>query len=417
MKKTALFVIAVLVCALSVFALSAYTFGGNGEVKAEGKADSIELLYDFLDVFDEDADLVVTYKSGDEVQFVASVKGTTANVIAKDGTILYAFIKDGEYYYALESEDYRYYEADKELYDAYYRYFLNEIAVIDLLPEDGGTFTCSTATKEKETDGVTESTATLKFKFDSEYGEIEINASEVNGKLQEIVLEIKDKSEPENDRNFTYTFEYGNAEVTVPDVDAWEIFDNNATAIYTRDEFFFSTLYAGNVIVTVEDGEGVLVETIADGVDLTVYPAGNKTYSFMTEEGEFIYAMEDEVSHYYFTGEDWYEIGCNAYYKTFISIFDEIAAVGLKFNCEVEEDEESGNGTMIFTIGYGGEVVFTLTATKTEGFVTEATITTAETETTISFVYDEAEVSAPDITDWPHEESEATIDADGIYEE
>lgn len=411
MKKKALLVIAALVCALSVFALSACTFGDDGtvKVKAKGKADSLDLLYDFVDVIGEDADMVVTYKSGDEVQYVESVKGTTANVVGKDGSVLYAFIKDGEYYYAFDDGEYRYFEANKEMYDAYYYYFLVDIDLFDMLPEDSGTFTCSTATKEKETDGVIESTATLKFKFDSEYGSFTVNASATNGKVEEIVIDRVETAEPENDRTFTITFEYGNAEVTVPDVAAWELYERNDSAIYTRDEFFFSTLYSDNVIITMGNGESVFVETIANGVDVFDIE-GFKTYSFMTEEGEFIFALEDGDSKYYYVGEDWYEIGCDVYYNTYISIFDVLAHSRLEFYCEVEEDEESGDGSLIFTIGNDDGAIYTLIATRTAYLVTEATVTAGEGTLTISFVYDEAEVSAPDISDWTREETEEPVD-------
>ena len=419
MKRIILIFIAALICAASAFTLAACEFGnvegeGTLDVKAEGKTDSLELAMGFFDELKKDADVVVTYKSNGVVQFTESIKGTTSNVLAKDGTKIYAFIKDGVYCYAYENEYTHYSEEDKSLYDQYFCYFLSDLKMMELMPEDGVTFKCTLHTEEKDSvingEQTTESDSVMSLEIVSEGGSIKITANAHNGIVESVSVQSSNTDNPQYDRNITMEFEYGTAEVSLPDIDAWSIADHNAESIFVRDEFFFSTLYAGNVIITVEDGESVFVETIADGVDYVLYPAGNKTYSFITDDDEYIYALEDDLSKYYFTGEEWYEIGCTVYYSLFISIYDDITndplvSAAFVIDCDVDEDEY-GNGTMVFTIGAEGETLFTLTATKAGGIVLEATLSTRETFKTMSFEYDVAEISAPDISEWQSDNSE-----------
>ncbi|MBS7262928.1 MAG: hypothetical protein KIG36_04915 [Eubacteriales bacterium] len=403
-------VVALALCIASVLTLVACN-SGNTEIEstidltAEGKKDSLELLNGFFEETLKDPDIVVSYKSGDVLQYTEHIKGTTSNVRGEDGLHIYTFVKDGKYYYAYENEDMHYSEEGKQNYDNNYCYFLSNIKLMDLMPEDSGTFQCASHVKQKEIIGKdeqkTESSAELTFDYVAEGGTIKITAKAQNGLVQSVAIESVDKETPANNRNITMAFVYGSAIVMVPDIEGWENEDNNEIAINSRDEFFFQTLYADNVIVRAEREENSFTETIANGVDYVAYVAGNKSYAFMTGDDEYVYATVDGEEKSYYIGEEMYDTGCNVYYNMNISLYDLFKTMEtVSFTCTVEQDENGENGTMVYTIWNTGEVFAVINATKVNGFVTEATITSGDIVQTFSFEYDTAEVTAPDISDW-----------------
>ena len=121
----------------------------------------------------------------------------------------------------------------------------------------------------------------------------------------------------------------------------------------------------------------------------------------MTGDDEYVYATVDGEEKSYYIGEEMYDTGCNVYYNMNISLYDLFKTMEtVSFTCTVEQDENGENGTMVYTIWNTGEVFAVINATKVNGFVTEATITSGDIVQTFSFEYDTAEVTAPDISDW-----------------
>lgn len=390
-RLIALMLAAVLMSAIVVLS---GCYNEETEIKVEGKEESFELLKGFFDKTLEDPDVVVTYTFGDEVQYTESIKGTTSNVVGKDGTFIYAYMEDDEYCYAYESDGMHYSEANKEYYDMYYCYFLAEIKLFEsLVDEEGINFECVKHTKGKASD--------INFVFYAEQGSLRITATAKKGLVRSVTMESIDNANPDESRKATMTFEYNSAVVVLPDPAAWEHADNNIAAIYDRDDFFFPVLYSGNVKITVQAAESSYVETIANDIDYVAYSAGNKTYAFINyDDDEYIYAMDNVDSKIYFVDEYYYSFGRDVYYRMEISVFDSLKTQEtVDFICNIDEDDE-GNGTMTFLVKVDGETAATITATKVGGLVTRATVNSGQTVHTLTFEYVESELTAPDLTDW-----------------
>ncbi|MBO7369301.1 MAG: hypothetical protein J6U25_03355 [Clostridia bacterium] len=373
-------------------------FSEEIELEIEGKDECFELLYDFFEDTLDYGNLVVTYKNGNKVQFVEHIDGTTSNVIGADGTTIYAYINDDdEYCYAYESDDYHYYEADEYYYDMFYGFFLTEIKLFETIPEDSGVFTCVKSSRG--------STTKLDFLFTADSGSLSITVTAKRGLVKSIKMADEDYAHPEENSKVTLSFEYDTACVTIPDVESWANIDNNRAAIYERDEFFFSTLYSNSVVVTVQNGESSYVETIADGVDYVAYTNGVKTYAFINDDFDYIYAMDTVDTKIYFVDEEYFEMGRDVYYRMNISVFDALVEEQrVTFTCVVNEDDD-GNGTMTFTVKVDGEPAATITAVKEAGFVKSVNVATDTAARALTFAYGEAVVAVPDISNWSRQDT------------
>ena len=432
MKKQIVAILALFLCAVSVFLLSACRFDQileNADYVEDSEAvnqkDSVEQINAFFEETLKDPDFVVTCKNKDgEVQFTETVKGTDCCTLANDGSKIYAY-KKGEFFYmasvtveeddegnAREQRSYYcsdstkpgYYEDSgfdtmEAIYQGNYCTFMskyNGVNIVELLPENG-TYNCKVHGEKKN--GVI--TGSLNFTYTTGEGTVTITATSEENKVRTLRIAMSDGAD------LTWTFVYGNASVTLPDTDAWDREaaaekareEANSLALDRRDAFFSETTCAPNVTVTVRDNGGIAyVETIAGAIDRIAYDACT-VYTFMKEVDEettdYYYVFDGEEKYYTVNDEN-YDDNILYYFYHGVEQYDDLAEAGAAFSCTTD-----GNN-MTFTIAMDGKTVVTLVAAMNEGLVREATCTAVAGDgtetTTYTFEYGPVTVEEPDLT-------------------
>ncbi|MBO4429693.1 MAG: hypothetical protein J5832_07030 [Clostridia bacterium] len=439
MKRTAALLLALVICFGSVFALASCDFNieseSNWDVEADTKADSVELVNGFFEETLKDPNLVVTYKSGNDVLYTENVKGTDGYYVSKDGTKVYSFKKgdfyyqavDGKtevddvvvvnrYYYTTDSSSAHYDEDAKTYYDNNYCFFMGDIRFLSLIPEDGGTFTASNKGEEKNG----ESSAALTFDYSNGESSMKITAKAENNLVKSVSIVTHYTVNPQVDRNITMTFTYGNASVEYPDTDAWDReaaaeearIAGNEQALNDKSDFFSETTSAENVVVTASiDGEVNYIDAIMNDKERTEFPLESGAYTVYTymkevDEGynDYYYVFDSEESKYYMVNDDAYDAAVLFYYYNGICLYDDAAEEGATLSCTVE------NGTLTFTIVMDGETKATLVAEKTGDTVSTATYTVKDEGRTVvmtySFEYGTAEIAEPDLNGFENSSSE-----------
>ena len=457
MKKiTITLAIVLLVCVASVFAFSACNFNKIIEnlenadytenYDADNKEGSIGLVNSFFEETLKDPDFVVTAKNKDgEVQFTENVKGTSSYTLGKDGSKEYAW-KVGDYYYTaiiyqqeidgetVERHDYFCSDSTKRGYfheyegtlfgeektitmeDTYngtycqFKGVLNGgINILKYFDEEKGTFTCQS--HEERKDGVT--TASLDFTYTmTDYTcRITITSEENLVKTYHVVIS---GSNPSESSEQTMTFVYGNASVTIPDIDAWDKAEEaeeariaaNEKALEAKTDFFADTTAVENVVVTVKINDKIsYVQTIANEMecidfgDYQIY-----TYLKQVDETTNSYYVFDGETKYYLINDDAYDSVVMYYYWMGICLYDSASEQGATLACNVVAD------TLTFTVSLDGETLATLVATKDGDTVSTATYTTkgdnGDVVTTYTFAYGNGSVTEPDLTDFVNSSAE-----------
>lgn len=187
--------------------------------------------------------------------------------------------------------------------------------------------------------------------------------------------------------------------------------DNKEGTVELFDGFFEGTLNDTNQVATVKNGGKVLYTLTIDGTSAYAeYVTGSKVYAFIND-GTKTYAIDDAAndSKYYIADEDFYEINYRAY-KTFLDVFDNVPE-NCTFDCKIDgtgyastdESKSYENLTMVITLTVEqGSMV--INATSKNGLVDKCTITASEgtesSEMEITFVYGNATVTVPDLTEW-----------------
>ncbi|MBQ7173758.1 MAG: hypothetical protein IJR88_06555 [Clostridia bacterium] len=173
------------------------------------------------------------------------------------------------------------------------------------------------------------------------------------------------------------------------------------------DDFFYLTVYASNLIVTVSNNDGLLLTETVDGDKEHIqYAWGEET--FAGKDGEnYLYAVKDGNNRYYFTDE-------NSYYDHILEFFfylDVFADLP-----ETAEISLTSSGTSYFTefnvlidatlsaaIQYDN-VTMLVTAEKKSNQVKDfKNVTMVDSDiymTQITFEETETSVTLPDLTDW-----------------
>ena len=420
-KKLTLSVIALLVLLASVFAFTACTIESEGywESKADSKNDSIELLNGFFENTLKESDMVITLKSGGEIQVTENIKGSSSCYVGKDGTKVTSYIKDTYYYYVIESEDTNTYftnDSSKRGYDAdassYYNlnrfYFMSNVKIVEMIPETAGTFTCTSRVDEKN--GST--TGTLTFDFVSENGTVKITAAAKDELVQTFSVEKQGLVESEQSVSVTATIVYGGATVTLPDTDAWDAeeeareteeaakqarIEANETAMGDFYDFFSDTLCEENVVVTVMSGETlVFTETIADGIDY-VDNDTYKTYAYeevIDEDNSDLYCVFDGFMKIYkVNSEEYYDI-ILVYFNNILQSIEQVGcAEDVEYICTVQDN--------VLTFEVEGEVEnLTITVTKSGDTVANVSVVQGSSTMTYTFEYGTGVVEKPDLTDF-----------------
>ena len=434
MKKHAITVIALLLCAFCVFLLTACHFeldldGDYTEnYEATNKEDSVTLINAFFEETLKDPDFVVTCKDKDgEVLYTETVKGTDSYTLGKDGSKVYAYklgeefyvatihlvedddgnVHEQRYYYCSDSTKPGYYAGNEygtmeQMYKGSYCSFmskLNGVNFVDALPEDAGAFSCTSHGEKK--DGVV--TGSLEFSFTAGQNTVSITATSEQDKVKTLRIAVSGGI----DR--TWTFVYGNASVTHPDTDEWDRQaaaeekrrEDNRKAIEARDDFFAETTCASNVVVTVDvGGKQSYVQSILDGMECLDFGT-HRVYTFMKDvddETTDSYYVFDGEEKYYMVNDDAFDSVVMYYYHMGICLYDAIGEEGASFSCEIEGD------SLTFGIAVDGENVATLVATKSGDTVSSAALTAQGEDgavtTTYTFEYGSASLEEPHLSDY-----------------
>ena len=251
-KLLTTFAMVLLVCLVSVFALTACNLkfeemDGSEYYDVTDKTGSVEQINDFFEETLNDPDFVVTCKDKDgAVQYTETVKGTSSYTVFKDGSKTYAFRKGDHYYVAQINpaknaaqepvETHTYYCSDstkpgyyaatqgntmEDMYKSNFCRFMSKYAGVDIvkeLSEEDATFHCKTHIERISN----YPTGSLEFTYTTDKGSLALTASSEGDKVNSLRLVISETDESGHAGDLTWTFVHGNAAITLPDTDAWD---------------------------------------------------------------------------------------------------------------------------------------------------------------------------------------------------
>ena len=416
-----------LVALISLLAISlvAFVFAACGPVEektdiyANSKDGCIEVINEFLAESLQDINLVAEYKSSGEVQYREHVVGTTGNVFYANNSVDYTFIKDGKYYYAHEDEDNRYFvtgEEGKEYYDSSYCTFLGNVRILSMIPENAGVLSCEVHIVTKNG----QSTGSLTFSLTATGGVISATASAVNGKVTSIHFTQTMYDRPSQNQDILITLTYGQAQVTIPDVDTWNVVtaEDKEGSIELIEDFFGFTLSDDNLTVEYYLGEVLqYTEEIINSSDKIVFQDGTTYYTFIKDD-DVVYAYQTEDEHYYYKGDDDADLYYAMYHNYFmgdinsVKDFDEEAGT---FTCKVKDEYLDGVTTSTLTFNYVSDnESFSISATAIDYKVITATVLRTSSpdegdpgvKVTLDFTYGVADFEVPDLDEWDREDRE-----------
>ena len=247
MKRVLWFGIILIVCVTSIFAFTACNIelkdmDGTEYYNSTEKDRSLELVDTYFEEMLKDPDFVVTCRDAEgALLYTETVKGGDSYTLRADGSQVYAFKKGGHFYVAFvnkgasgeEQRSYYCSDSTKRGYygenalaamDAMYKQnhcaFMNETsgagaANESLAEKKGATFLC-----KKRIERVSGfATSSLEFAYVSEPLSITIMATAEETNVQTLHVVIEKESGEKSD--LTWTFAYGGASVTLPDVESW----------------------------------------------------------------------------------------------------------------------------------------------------------------------------------------------------
>ena len=195
--------------------------------------------------------------------------------------------------------------------------------------------------------------------------------------------------------------------------------DNLEDAKDIYDDFFYLTIYNDDMVVKVyTDDELLLTETLDGNKDHMEYAWGEEAYAY-NEGDEYIFAVKDEHTKYYFTDEDsYYELSLA--FEFFINVFSDLEAdkltVSLSSKGKSIPEGYSVHSDAVLTAeikyeGWTSNIRAVKERDKVVSFENALTDENGTTTTKITFEFGNASVTMPDLSDWfnasaPREESE-----------
>ena len=249
-KLLASWAIVVIVCIASAATLAACNIelkemDGNEYYASSEKERSVELVDLFFEETLKRTNFVVTCANKDgELQYTETVKGSDSFTLYKDGAQIYAFKKGGffytafitqktldtnvveeRYYYCSDSAKKGYYADNelgtmKEMYKKNHCIFMNStdgVGIVNDLADEDATYNCMTSLERIS--GY--ATSSLDFTYTSANNAVTISASAEENVVKNLHIIIKD-AEGKTLSDLIWTFAYGGAHITLPDVDAWD---------------------------------------------------------------------------------------------------------------------------------------------------------------------------------------------------
>lgn len=182
---------------------------------AEDREGVISLYNDFVKKTYADTNHVDTITAGGKELITETVDGTSYHAVGNDGEHeVYAFMDGAKYIYATIFGEEKEYTEDKSLYDDAFKGY-TWLPIEEIPAEQVASYSAKVEGSRKGD----ESTETLTIELKKHEGENgTIKAVSKNGLVQQIDvtpgLDGKDTS--------TFSFTYGQAKVTVPDVSTWK---------------------------------------------------------------------------------------------------------------------------------------------------------------------------------------------------
>ncbi|MBQ7173295.1 MAG: hypothetical protein IJR88_04180 [Clostridia bacterium] len=199
--------------------------------------------------------------------------------------------------------------------------------------------------------------------------------------------------------------------------------DNKADCLELLNSFFEETIKSGNFVATSTHEEDRRIESVVGDASCTVNESDGSTFWAFKRGDEFICAVSADGSNQYIIGEDYY----NSYYLSSLSslnVMEYVPEEGFTFQCTVKTKEmrvtrgdqtsDETTATLSFEAKMEGSGSINITATAKNGLVESMVYSTTDLAAdqtlalTTTFVYGNAVVTLPDITDW--EDVSSTVD-------
>lgn len=231
-KKT-LFItacVSALTAAIFSFAACSFTLGGDfeGDYEASDKENTVELFDGFFENTLANDNYTVSVKSNGDLFFTESVDGEKDETVYSNGSTTWSYKADGKLYFAFSNEDSSYYMEGKEYYDYGTTVYLVYFDRFKELPEDEISFSCKIHEEgyASENESESRSKSTMNIEITSDAGYITIEATSENGLVRTLKYNYFEEGDEEKDSRTDvkeFTFEYGNASVTLPDTSDWSL--------------------------------------------------------------------------------------------------------------------------------------------------------------------------------------------------
>ena len=204
------------------------------------------------------------------------------------------------------------------------------------------------------------------------------------------------------------------------EIKEWEFTaDNLELAKDIYDDFFYLTIYNDDMVVKVyTDDELLLTETLDGNKDHMEYAWGEESFAY-NEGEEYIFAVKDEHTKYYFTDKDSY-YDYSLAFEFFINVFSDLEEDKLTVNLS-SKGKSIPEGYSVYTDavltvaiqyeGWNSNIRAVKERDKVVSFEETFTNEDGTTTTKITFEFGNASVTMPDLSDWfnasaPREESE-----------
>lgn len=210
----------------SLFALAGCSFelGGEGTFKYEGgdREGAKTVMNLFFEKTAEDTNQVITFKQDGEVYATETIDGDKDSYVQSESERTFAFKNAaGKGVAAREFDDEKIYCVDDEAYESYYRTYVDKIYAL-LTFEDTEEYEYSFVMEGTEviSKGPYKGEATLVGSVKIEEGmRLDVTGNWKDGYATDLTVTTTETGSVRTD---AFSFAYGSASVTIPDLSTWE---------------------------------------------------------------------------------------------------------------------------------------------------------------------------------------------------
>ena len=373
------------------------------------KADCFQMIDNFFENTKKAEKLVVTEKRDDKVIWTQTVEGGKVSVVFGEGeSVAYGYIDGYRYISAvLDKGEVAIYKTDLETYNAYLYYYLFSFNYLRSMSEEDVSWSCIETKNGNKSELVFECTdkgGGIKFVVNSSDGLVtDISFTSTKTGLESVTI---------------MTFEYGNASVTIPEINNGdeiveefsEEYDDLTAQIYFYDftiSPIFTSLASEIITATVSNTDGVyMIETVDGQKDHVHYTWDQDVYMFKVGD-DCYYANRDGDIKYYLVDFNEYS-NHFASFVTDLNVFTDVGPVKstkmtIKGTKTTRNGEETVDAQLVLTFVYEDSTVVIVVDkvnNKLTSFTNTCTDGTGIYTANMTFTYGGASVEIPDISDW-----------------